>query len=269
MSQGIGAWAFYLAGTGAFNNWTPADVDVLRQGGMTHGLPIFVPALDLAGDPVADANAFADAIAAAGVSGVGVLDTEAAMRGNPNLASYVDAFVGQLRARGMTPAVYGGGNYVPAGVPPWWPVYGATSAPAGQALQTGTGSLDGLGVDWDVAGAGFPFAPLVADPPPPPAPPAPPAPTTQVPQEVIMGLPTGCTDQGAVRCQIREWWDTYRDDPMSAADQDFWLTLFYRPPNEPMLGIPGMAGNPDALLAGIVDNANAQGHLRPQFANAV
>jgi len=95
--------------------------------------------------------------------------------------------------------------------------------------------------------------------------PTPPVVPNTIPQEVIMGIPSGCTDQGAVRCQIREWWDTYRDDPMSVADQDFWLTLFYRPPNEPMLGIPGMAGDPDLLLAGIVDNARAQNGLRPEY----
>jgi len=116
-----------------------------------------------------------------------------------------------------------------------------------------------LEVDYDLAGYAFPFARFI------PAPSAGPT----IPQEVIMGLPTGCTDQGAVRCQIRQWWDTYRTDAMSAGDQAFWVELFYRLPTDPMLGIAGMAGDPDLLLAGIVDNARAQGVLRPAFAGAV
>lgn len=166
LSQGITAWAFYLAGPGALHNWSDAEVDVLRQGGMTLGLPIFVPALDLSGDPVADATAFAGAIRAAGVGPVGALDTEASMRGNPNLVSYVDAFLAQLRALGITPVVYAGGSYVPSGVAAWWIKPGGGTLPPGTAAQTSSGSIYGLSVDYDSADDAFPFASLHPAPPP-------------------------------------------------------------------------------------------------------
>ena len=170
LSQGITAWAFYLAGPGALHNWTNAEVDVLRQGGMTLGLPIFVPALDLSGDPAADAAAFAAAIRGAGVSGAGALDTEASMRGNPNLVSYVYRFVTHLRSEGFTPVVYGGGDYVPAGIAGWWIKPGGGTLPPGTAAQTSSGAIAGLPVDYDSADDAFPLATL--SPPPPPPPPA-------------------------------------------------------------------------------------------------
>lgn len=166
VAQGCGAWAFYLAGPGALNNWTAAQVEVLRQGGLSQGLPIFVPALDLSGNAQSDASSLADAMAACGVYGVGVLDTEASMRGNPNLVPYVNAFVSTLQARGITAVVYGGGNYVPTGVAPWWIIPNATAAPNGEAYQVGKGSIDGLSVDQDIAGAGFPLASLTTPPAP-------------------------------------------------------------------------------------------------------
>ena len=166
LSQGIDAWAFYLAGPGALHNWSNAEVDVLRQGGMHLGLPIFVPALDLSGDPAADATAFAGAIRAAGVGPVGALDTEASMRGNPNLVSYVNGFTSQLGDEGVTPVVYGGGNYVPAGVAGWWIKPGGGTLPPGTAAQTSSGSIYGLSVDYDSADDAFPFASLHPAPPP-------------------------------------------------------------------------------------------------------
>ena len=166
LSQGIDAWAFYLAGPGALHNWSNAEVDVLRQGGMHLGLPIFVPALDLSGDPSTDADAFASAIRSAGVSGAGALDTEASMRGNSNLTSYVDGFTAQLRTEGITPVVYGGGDYVPAGVAAWWIKPGGGALPPGTAAQTSSGSIYGLSVDYDSADDVFPLASLS---PPPPA----------------------------------------------------------------------------------------------------
>ena len=171
LGAGIDAWAFYLAGPGAYHNWTVAEVDALRQGGMTVGLPIFVPLMDLAGDPVADAAAFASAMEGAGVYGAGALDTEASMRGLPGLEHYVDAFTSALRSYGIVPVVYGGGNYVPAGVSAWWIEPGAAAAtvPAGVAYQVGGTLVGGLQTDLDYAGVGFPFASLTP-PTPTPAP---------------------------------------------------------------------------------------------------
>jgi hypothetical protein len=170
LSQGITAWAFYLAGPGAFHNWTNAEVDVLRQGGLAFGLPIWVPAIDLSGDPVADAQSFAAAIRAAGVGPVGALDTEASMRGNPRLVPYVDGFVDELRREGVTQVVYGGGNYMPSGVAPWWIKPGGGTIPAGGALQTGGGNVAGLSVDNDAADTTFPFASLNPERQPRPSP---------------------------------------------------------------------------------------------------
>ncbi len=95
-------------------------------------------------------------------------------------------------------------------------------------------------------------------------PPAPPAPTPEV-----WMIPTGCTDDGAVRAQIREWWDTYRTDLMSEGDQQVFLNFFHMPPTQQAWGISGYGGSPDLLLAGIVDDARTKGVLRPQFAGAV
>lgn len=172
LSQGIDAWAFYLAGPGALHNWSNAEVDVLRQGGMHLGLPIFVPALDLSGDPSTDAADFVAAIRAAGVGPVGALDTEASMRGNPNLVPYVDGFVAQLRTERITPVAYAGGNYVPSGVAGWWIKPGGGALPPGTAAQTSSGSIYGLSVDYDTADDAFPFANLTSAPTPTPTPPA-------------------------------------------------------------------------------------------------
>ena len=156
IDKGITAWGFYLAGPGALNNWTVAQVAVLKQGGMTQCLPIYVPKLNLTTPPAVDAQVFVNAMDAAGVYGVGALDTEASMRGNPRLRSYVDGFVAELRNLGVTPVVYGGGDYVPAGVNAWWILQGIP--PAGTAYQWGSGSLAGISVDYDTAGPGFPMA---------------------------------------------------------------------------------------------------------------
>lgn len=173
MEQGNTAWAFYLAGPGAEHNWTPAQVNVLREGGMSFGLPIYVPRLDLSTNPAFDAAAFVAAMTNAGVYGVGVLDTEASMRGNKNLHSYVNGFVNELINLHVTPVVYGGGSYVPTNAYAWWIING-TPRP-GVAYQWGQSSIGGVSVDHDKAGPGFPFATL--SPPKPPNPPLP-APTS-------------------------------------------------------------------------------------------
>lgn len=95
------------------------------------------------------------------------------------------------------------------------------------------------------------------------------APSTPSHEEIIMGLPTGCTDRGAVACQIRDWWNTYRADAMTAQWQQVCLNYFYMDPSQSAFGIAGLGGNPDALLAFIVDGARRGGTVRPEFASAV
>lgn len=167
VERGYSAWGFYLAGPGAEHNWSPAQVAVLPEGGITEGLPIFVPKLDLTGHPQVDANLFVEAMDRAKVAGAGVLDTEASMRGNPRLVTYVNGFVDELVTLDVEPVVYGGGNYMPALVHAWWIEPGAKTCPADEAFQVGSGSLAGLSVDFDIAGADFPFASLVPAPNPP------------------------------------------------------------------------------------------------------
>lgn len=215
VAAGYGAWGFYLAGPGALHNWTPAQVAVLRQGGITLGLPIFVPRLDLTGNPQADAQAFVSAMTAAEVYGAGVLDTEASMRGNAHLETYVNAFVAELRALGVVPIVYGGGNYMPAGVAAWWIESGIP--PTSQAYQHGDGSLAGLSVDYDTAGTTFPFATLGT-----PAPPIPlPAPTVSPRGDLMLHtivVPTDANGDGYVSTTIP--WSAYEAISMEGSDPD-------------------------------------------------
>lgn len=91
-----------------------------------------------------------------------------------------------------------------------------------------------------------------------------PRPVITHPQEVVMGIPTSCTDQGAVRSQIREWWATFHTDSMTVDDQNLFLLCFTEP-----VANKGFGGNPDLLLAGIIDNAGSKGTLRPQFVGSV
>lgn len=88
--------------------------------------------------------------------------------------------------------------------------------------------------------------------------------TNPVPAGGVFMIPTGCTDAGAVRAQIREWWDTWRSDTMTAGDQNLFQLVFYEP-----AASGGYAGNPDLLLAGIIDGGKTAGTLRPQWVNAV
>ena len=75
-------------------------------------------------------------------------------------------------------------------------------------------------------------------------------------------IPSGCTDLGAVKAQIRDWWNCYRSDSMTVADQNLCALAFATPAAK-----GGFGGDPDLLLAHIVDTAGA--HLRPQWVGAV
>ena len=97
-----------------------------------------------------------------------------------------------------------------------------------------------------------------ASPQPTPAP----SPTNPVPAGGGFMIPTGCTDTEAVRAQIREWWTTYRSDVMTADHLNLFQYCFYLPQ-----GSGGWSGNPDLLLAAIIDQAGPA--LRPMWVNAV
>ncbi len=99
-----------------------------------------------------------------------------------------------------------------------------------------------------------------AEPEPGPEPAPAPAPNPQ-PMEAVYMIPTNCTDGGAFAAQVREWWTTYRSDLMTVADQaDYWEAFHLATAQG------GFAGNPDLVLARIIDTAGA--NLRPQFAGA-
>lgn len=74
-------------------------------------------------------------------------------------------------------------------------------------------------------------------------------------QEVYM-IPTGCTDQGAVRAQIREWWGIFRTDPLTEEAQNLELLAFGLP-----VSLKGFGGSPDLLEANIIDTAGAHARL--------
>lgn len=105
---------------------------------------------------------------------------------------------------------------------------------------------------------------------------APPAPVNPVPippfvpsanptpQEILMGLPSGCTDVNAVREHIRRTWNEYHTDVMTAAVQNLFQLCFYEP-----LASGGYAGNPDLLSAGIIDAATKTGTVRSDRVGSV
>jgi hypothetical protein len=92
-------------------------------------------------------------------------------------------------------------------------------------------------------------------------------PATQ--EELIMGLPTGCTDIGAINAQIRDWYNQYSVSPMTTDLQNLFRTFYQLPATSVLWGKPGYGGNPDLLLAGIVDYIQSQGHTRPDRAGSV
>lgn len=95
------------------------------------------------------------------------------------------------------------------------------------------------------------------------------APAPVPPQEVAPMLPSNCTDVGAIDCQIRVWWATFRSDSLTAANQGIFRFFYLLAPTQMMWGVQGYGSNPDTLLAGILDDASKKGLLRPQFAGAV
>jgi hypothetical protein len=88
-------------------------------------------------------------------------------------------------------------------------------------------------------------------------------------QEAIMGLPSNCTDEGAIRSFIRETYNEYSTTPMTTPLQDVFSLFYHTPSSTTLWGKPGYGGNPDLLLAGMVDAINAAGHMRPDKAGSV
>ena len=100
--------------------------------------------------------------------------------------------------------------------------------------------------------AQIPTIVTIAKGPPASPPPAPSVDTNHM--EILMSLAANKSD--ALNCQIREWWATYRSDPLTVAAVGYLVAGYNGP----------WGGSIDKVLATIIDTA--QGHLRPQFAGA-
>jgi hypothetical protein len=184
-TQGISAWFGYLGGPGAFHPWRADEWAVLRQAGFTPGA-LWVPTYGLGEDPVSAAH---DALVIAGhlgLYGAIMLDTERAMldtAGQGRLQFWVNGFVATVMAAGRPCPVYAGAQYVPPGVPGFLPLWGSAIYPAStQAIQYGPAVRDGVEVDVDLLGVGFPLAswsaPVPVPVPPTPSPNPSPSPNT-------------------------------------------------------------------------------------------
>ncbi len=155
---GISCWAWYVAGAGAFHVWSDDEVAVLAAGGIATSRPIVVPRLDLTGDPVAEMKEGIVRAKALGWHGCLAIDTEASMRGNPRLRRYVDVACEAIDYVGWVPVVYGGGDYVPDGVAPWWIEPGRYNVPLRTTYQFGQHDFAGLAVDLNQTGYLAPVA---------------------------------------------------------------------------------------------------------------
>ena len=185
----------YLGGSGLPGPaWSAEDWAACRDAGFTHALAIWSPNLAFDGATTAQdaySNGQADfaaalkAMAAMGLDGVPVLDTEHAEAGSPLLVPYVDGWLSEF----TDGVIYDGAGYVGGGTP-WRPVWGSTQAPAeGEILQiagnvilnTAAGSAT---VDVDRIGPNVPLAVFV----PAPKPVAPPAPKEAIPVPAATAL---------------------------------------------------------------------------------
>lgn len=163
-SLGVRFWGAYVRGPGATHDWSLSGFHALHAAGIAP-LPIYVPALDAVGHiasqtPEADADAFVAAMLAMGITGAGVLDTEASMRDDPWTATYERRFAAELSKLGQQPVTYEGGfSLAHPGWARWrWWIITGYTPPPGTAFQGGTGNIAGVEVDWDFAAPGFPFA---------------------------------------------------------------------------------------------------------------
>ncbi|HET9059362.1 MAG TPA: hypothetical protein VFN61_05535 [Acidimicrobiales bacterium] len=162
-SLGITWWAFYIAGPGALHNWSDKGTTVIKDAGLLP-LPIYVPrmgnGLIASRTPEVDAETFVAAYHSRGIDGAGVLDTEASMRDDPWTAQYERRFSAKMMLLRQAPITYAGGfsMQAPPSAPYKWWVVASTSPGTDEAFQEGQGDLAGIAVDFDYAGAQFPFA---------------------------------------------------------------------------------------------------------------
>jgi hypothetical protein len=162
-TAGFTWWGFYIAGPGALHNWSTAGTTSLQQAGMLP-LPIYVPALAngliASLTPEADAQTFVAAYHARGIDGAGALDTEASMRGDAWTAQYETRFTAKMTQLAQNAITYAGGftEQAPPSAPYKWWIVDATNPGPDEAYQDGPGQVDGIAVDLDYAGEGFPFA---------------------------------------------------------------------------------------------------------------
>jgi hypothetical protein len=176
IQQGVNWWGFYVAGPGAYHNWPASGIDVLRKGGISKGLPIYVPQMSygkiVSQTPEADAQGFVGVYRLMGVDGAGVLDTEESMRGDPWTAQYERRFAAELRNLGQADITYAGGftlDNPPSATYRWW-IIDSDNPPSGVCYQQGQSSFAGLEVDVDYAGDDFPLALFTQPHPQPPGP---------------------------------------------------------------------------------------------------
>lgn len=104
-------------------------------------------------------------------------------------------------------------------------------------------------------------------PPPASTPPTqPPATTQPAPQqqENVFMIPTGCTDNGAVQAQIKEWWDATRTDTLTPGILNLLMTCWAVGAGEPApFGSTGFGRNPFLLISNIKDTVPAGHAINP------
>ena len=133
-SQGYTWWGYYINGIDGdedpLNTWTPAQVAVVRQGGLVP-MGIWVPSPNLASDPVDAAN---ESFAAAARAGQRVMIS--VLYDGPHLVN-----TGQITG------------------PVWLPIPGYSGAVGPlSAIQNGSGMMGGTSVDTSVSAPDFPAA---------------------------------------------------------------------------------------------------------------
>lgn len=161
--------------------------------------------------------------------------------------------------------VYGEGALIDAAKASGWALAGgwqsssssfpgnATTSPNTSVQQGFDGPVPGTDADTIVR-------PLIGSPIPTPSSPS---------EGSVYMIPSNCTDDGAIRAQIREWWDDRRSDSMTQANEDILVFFYHLPANQVAWGKNGFGGSPDLLEAQIIDDASAKGTLRPDSVGSV
>lgn len=85
-----------------------------------------------------------------------------------------------------------------------------------------------------------------------------PTPTSAPQQESVYMIATGCTDDGAVQAQIKEWWIANRNDELTGNILTLLMENWAITAGAPgPFGSTGFGRNPFLLLSNIVDTAGA------------